>query len=140
MPKALLRSNPIIKRRPDTEKGNKKSRQNNNYKIIMATKTFDIKTHNLTLWQKSTASTGVIYQGRLECYGPNQETFVVNALHHSNHIATPPVCDMPGNIAYIYVGFTDFQEYVDLVRREKHVQATFDNGDPSKMNLYAYNL
>lgn len=106
----------------------------------MATVTFDIKRHNLTLWQKWTASTGVVYQGSLQCYGPDNEEFVVNALHHSNAIATPPVCDMPGKIAYIYVPFSDFYQYVELVRLEKHVQATFDDQDPSRMNLYAYNL
>ena len=106
----------------------------------MATKTFDVTRHNLTLWQKWTASTGVVYQGRLQCYGPQNEEFVVNALHHANTKATPPVCDMSRNIGYIYVSFPDFQAYVDLVRQEQNVQATLDDQDPTQMNLYAYKL
>jgi len=103
-------------------------------------KTFDIKRHNLTLWQRWVASTGVIYQGTLQCYGPSNEEFVVNALHPDNSIPTPPVCDMARNIAYIYIPFADFQQYIELVRTEKHVQATFDPVDPTRMNLYAYNM
>ena len=105
----------------------------------MGTKTFDVKAHNLTLWQKKTATTGVIYQGILQCYGANQESFVVHALHHSNTVATPPDCDMSRNSGNIYARFADFQQYVGLVRTETNVQATIDD-DPSNMNLYAYVL
>ena len=104
------------------------------------TKTFNIKRHNLTLWQRWVASTGVIYQGTLQCYGPSNEEFVVNAIHPDNTIPTPPVCDMARNIAYIYVAFADFHEYVEMVRNEKNVQANFDTIDPTRMNLYSYQL
>ena len=74
-------------------------------------------------------------QGILACYGEHPQRLIVYGLHPDSPVPPSAFCNMSVQLGAIFVPFSVFHAYVDVVRNEKPVYARITPDDPDAMDL-----
>ncbi len=104
----------------------------------MANKTFEVKTYELNVGFKNSATWGgvnILIQGYVVGKGAAGERLIVYGLHPSSPVPANSVCNWAGNVGAIFVPFNLLGQYVDILRNEKPVYARLDADRPEWMSF-----